>query len=92
MNNPFSKPVNAFTALDINVASTHKELHESLKNKIISVFANPMGLDLLDYLDDMYLRQPVVVPGAPKEYAAMREGENKFIRMIRRIVNEAQKG
>lgn len=92
MHNPFSKPVNAFTALDINMPAIQQEMHASLKNKIIAVFANPMGLDLLDYLDDMYLRQSVVVLGAPKGYAAMREGENKFIRMIRRIVNEAQKG
>jgi len=89
--NPFHKPVNVFSALDTKPKDEHKELHDSMSNKIIAVFANPAGLDLLDYLDDMYLRQPVVVLGAPDNYAAMREGENKFIRMLRTVVNKAQR-
>ena len=90
--NPFGRPVNAFTALDTNTQKAHKEVEDSLKNKLVAVFANPMGLDLLDYLDDVYLSQPVVVMGAPPEYSAIREGENRFIRMIRTIVNNAQQG
>ena len=91
--NAFGKPVNAFTALDITVQkNTSNALEESLKNKLVAVFANPVGLDLLDYLDDVYLKQPVVVMGAPPEYSAIREGENRFIRMIRTIVNQAQQG
>lgn len=62
-----------------------------LREQVISVFCNPHGLQLLDTLEDLYLRQPVSPAGCAKGYGFMREGENRIILRLRGIVNNAQK-
>ena len=90
--NPFNQLVHPFMDAkpkDPN-ERPHRQIDEETKAMIISVFANPQGLQLLDRWDDIYLRQPTCPPGCVEGYGYKREGENAFIIKLRRIVNEAQ--
>ena len=65
-------------------------MDKRLKEQVTAVFCNPHGLQLLDTLDDLYVRQPVCPAGCPEGYGYMREGQNSLILKIRAIVHAAQ--
>ena len=91
IDGPLAQPYNPFTAGKRAQAPEEvmRNLQESLNDKIVAVFANPHGIQLLDLLDDMYVRQPVAVPGQPEGASFVREGENRIIRKFRAAVNKA---
>ena len=88
MTDPFAQKVDPFNQRALE--EYKRQFDVELKNLIISVFANPQGLQLLDRWDDVHLRQPVCPVGAPKGTGYARSAVNDFIIKIRRIVNEAQ--
>lgn len=88
MTDPFEQKVDPFNQRSIE--NFKRQFDIELKNLIISVFANPQGLQLLDRWDDVHLRQPVCPVGAPEGYGYARSAVNEFIVKIRAIVNEAQ--
>lgn len=71
--------------------SSHKETRDKLKDQIIGVFCNPHGAQLLDTLEDMFIKQPTCPVGSPEGYGYFREGQNSLILKIRAIVNGAAK-
>jgi hypothetical protein len=94
MNEPFRQPVNPYANtpnIDEEKNKYLRNLDQKLREQIVAVFANPHGMQLLDTLEDFYLRQPVCPPGCVKGYGYKREGENSFIIKLRAIVNNAQK-
>lgn len=93
MTEPFSQPVNPYAA-QVQQEQTEKQKYLSqvnnrLKEQIIAVFGNPHGLQLLDTLEEIFLRQPVCPPGCVEGYGYKREGENGLIIRFRAIVNQA---
>ncbi|CAB4240889.1 hypothetical protein UFOVP23_33 [uncultured Caudovirales phage] len=89
--NPFEQTVDPLAK---NVPSAKERFHidvqQRFREQVISVFANPHGMQLLDTLDDLYVRQPVSPAGCVEGYGYMREGENRLIIKLRAIVNSAQ--
>lgn len=91
MTHPMNQPVNPFNPFK-ELAVFRKDVENKLRDQIVAIFANPLGMQLLDTLDDLYIRQPVCPPGSPEGFGYMREGENRLILKIRAIVNSAQQG
>lgn len=91
MNNPMAQAVDPFT-YQRQADSTQKDVRDKLKDQIIGVFSNPHGLQLLETLEEMFVRQSVSPPGCPEGYGYFREGQNSLILKIRSIVNAAAKG
>lgn len=91
MTHPLNQPVDPF-AQQREMARFKHDVDKRLREQVIAVFANPNGLQLLDTLDDLYLRQPVSPAGCVEGYGYMREGENRLILKLRAIVNSAQQG
>lgn len=90
--NPIHQPVNPYAAqMKEEQQKFYKELDAMLREQVTAVFCNPHGLQLLNTLEDIYIRQPVCPAGCIEGYGYMREGENRLILKIRRIVNQAQK-
>lgn len=88
--NPFTQMVDPFTGKAGTVKSPRHEIEEDTNRMIVSLFASPDGLRLLDRWDDIYLRQPTCPVGCAEGYGYARSAVNEFIVKIRRIVNEAQ--
>lgn len=92
---PFNQPVNPNSAaMMAELSEKQKRLaHDNakLKEQVITVFCNPHGLQLLDTLEEVFLRQPVCPPGCIEGYGHYREGENQLVLRIRKIVNNAMK-
>jgi hypothetical protein len=91
MSDPFSQITNPFTSYAKQTEETAKKLDEHLSAQVIAVFDNPQGLQLLDTLDDIYVRQPTSPPGAVKGYGYFREGQNSFILKLRAIINKSKR-
>lgn len=90
---PWDQPTNPFTNhRKSEMSEIKKSLQQTLENQVVSTFSTPHGMQLLDTLDDMYVRQPVAPIGAPEGYHHVREGENRIIRMFRLMVNKANAG
>lgn len=92
MMNPAMQPVNPYAAqMKEETQKYIKNLDQRLKENVIAVFSNPHGMQLLDTLDELYVRQPVCPAGCPEGYGYMREGENRLIIKLRAIITNAQK-
>lgn len=93
MTQPFEQPVNPFTQAQKEEQSEKlkymSEVNKRLRDQIIAVFANPHGLQLLNTLEDIFLRQPVCPPGCVEGYGYKREGENSLIIRFRAVVDSA---
>ncbi len=93
MTEPFKQPVDPFGGQATPEQSERQRqiahMNNRLKEQIISVFSNPHGMQLLDTLEEIFLRQPVCPPGCVKGYGYKREGENQLIIRIRSIVNQS---
>lgn len=91
---PFSQPVNPVNRqLSPEQEAQRRailEIRNQLNQKILAIFNSPEGDALLDMWDDIYVRQAVIIEGAPPEANAAREGRNAFIRTIRAVVNRAR--
>ena len=88
---PFAQPVNPY-AKNKELDEKQKfmaQLNSKLRDEVVQVFANPHGLQLLDTLEDIFLKQPVCPPGCVEGYGYKREGENQLIVRIRNIVTQA---
>jgi hypothetical protein len=88
---PISQPINPYAnQMSQQQKKAMDDLQQIIDQKVLAVFNSPEGDALLDAWDDIYLRQPVFVLGAPEGYAQMREGENNIVRKIRKTVNRAR--
>jgi len=90
MTDPFAQQVDPFNQRKI-IDSFRKQFDEETKGLVVTVFATPHGLQLLDRWEDLHLRQSVCPIGAPEGTGYARSAVNDFIVKIRRIINEAQK-
>ena len=60
-------------------------------NKLcLRVFGDEDGAKLLEWLEQVYLDQPVAVPGADASYAFFREGQNSVVRDIKARIQKAR--
>lgn len=75
-------------------APAHKrvesEIESKLRGLILEVFNNPVGLQLLDMWDDVYIRQITWKPGVPEGFGEYRAGQNQVILSIRAMLNQAK--
>lgn len=90
MTKPFQQALNPFTGFEQEQKQFIKEIDNLLRERVLTVLANPNGEQLLDTLDDMYVRQPVSPPGCTEGYGYYREGQNSLILKLRRIVAAAK--
>lgn len=92
---PFFQPSNPFSGQALNMTQDQvnmlSQVNNRLRQQVIEVFMNPLGLQLLDTLEDLYVRQPVCPPGCVEGYGYKREGENALILKLRNIINQAQR-
>jgi len=92
MINPFEQRINPYAAqLKEESQKFIKQMDQRFREQVIATFCTPHGMQLLDTLDDLYVRQPVSPAGCVEGYGFMREGENRLIIKLRAIVNSAQK-
>lgn len=94
MTNPFFQPSDPFTGRQLSMTQDQMnlmtEIQKRFRQQVIEVFLNPQGLQLLDTLEDLYVRQPVCPPGCIEGFGYRREGENAFILKLRAIIKDAQ--
>mgnify|MGYP003655533436 CR=1 FL=1 len=91
MIGPFDQLVNPFIGgPSAEHKSQVKQIDQKFREQVIATFCTPHGMQLLDTLDDLYVRQPVCPAGCVEGYGYMREGENRLIIKLRAIVNSAQ--
>ncbi len=89
--NPFMQTLNPIgQQMQQETQKFQKDVTKRLHDQVVAVFANPHGMQLLDTLDDLYVRQPVCPAGCVEGYGYLREGENRLILRLRSIVNAAQ--
>lgn len=94
MTNPLNQPLDPFSSMSPQQKKEYmnavNELKLKLDQAVLSVFNSTEGEHLLELWDDHFVRQPVIMLGAPDQANAMREGRNAFIRTIRETVNRAR--
>lgn len=91
MINPFQQPSNPFgEPIRDATDRVSRDIAQRFREQVIATFCTPHGEQLLDTLDDLYVRQPVCPAGCPEGYGYMREGENRLILKLRAIVNSAK--
>lgn len=90
MINPWDQPVDPLNKDRPDVHHFKKEMDKRLKEQVIGVFLNPQGEQLLQTLEDLYVRQTVCPPGATKGYGFWREGQNSLILKFQAIIRQAQ--
>lgn len=88
--NPFNQPVNPSGEYKPDVNEFKKEMDKRLKEQVIAVFLNPHGEQLLDTLEDLYVRQQVCPPGCAKGFGYFREGQNNIILRFQAILKQAK--
>jgi len=92
MIDPLQQPVNPSNQQKVNeeYKKAMLDLQRTHDQKLLALFNSPEGDAVLEMWDDFYLRQAVIIPGAPAGTDEMREGRNAFIRTIRATVNRAR--
>jgi hypothetical protein len=89
MTQPFQQPVNPFQKEEVEKKAFVNDLNNKLREQIIHVFCNPHGIQLLDTLEEIFLKQPVCPPGCVEGYGFKRDGENQLIIRIANIARQA---
>lgn len=93
MTEPFAQPVDPMSLGSKQNEEYKKAIRDmqlALDQKTLAVFNSPEGDALLEMWDDYFIRQGVIILGAPAGENEMREGRNQFIRRIRAVVNRAR--
>ena len=58
---------------------------------VLRVFKDEDGVKLLNWLKQVYLDQPVAIPGSDSSHAYYREGQNSVVRDIFNRIAKARK-
>ena len=58
---------------------------------VLRVFKDEDGMKLLNWLKQVYLDQPVAIPGSDSSHAYYREGQNSAVRDIFNRIAKARK-
>lgn len=74
-------------AEDIREASQKREDRDRL---VLRVLGAEDGQELMRWLRDTILEQPVAVPGASSDYAFYREGQNSVVRDLEARIKRAR--
>lgn len=89
----FTQTVDPFTAhepLQSEPLIQKQSIEQYFSSQVIAVFNTPHGQQLLNTLEDLYIRQPVCPAGCVEGYGYMREGENRLILKLMRIARQAK--
>jgi hypothetical protein len=88
--NPFLQNSDPFTNRPDQQTPT-TDIHDYLYQQVVAVFLNAQGEQLLNTLEDLYIRQPVCPVDCPEGYGYFREGQNSVIYRIQQMINKARK-
>lgn len=87
MTEGLTRPASTHDIMPPEAKKIQSDVEKRLKSLVFETFSTTAGQQLLDLLDDLYIRQQCWAPGAKDGYAEWRAGQNNIVLMLRAVYN-----